>query len=261
MIKRSDPLVLVALSLIPPSDQNSTNGTTDLESVAAHISEFLNGSISFEQARDLLMTKVGSSAAIERLQAILTVPPDPLPDPPAGRPMAPGNRRKTSSWTHEEDIRLLAGIHLYGLEKWPMVAQFVGNGRSRAQCSQRWIRGLDPRITKTHWSPDDDRKLIALVSQHGEKSWMKVSLEMGNRSDVQCRYRYRQIQQPGDYGFLGFPLSPEPSPPHDERSALCPHEYLGFEANALPADPVIVDFTDDLGQRPSSVSDSIFSLI
>ena len=30
---------------------------------------------------------------------------------------------------------------------------------------------------------------------HGTKSWTKVALEMGNRSDVQCRYHYRQLTQ------------------------------------------------------------------
>jgi hypothetical protein len=35
--------------------------------------------------------------------------------------------------------------------------------------------------------------LLALVAEHGMKSWMKVSAVIGNRSDIQCRYRYLQI--------------------------------------------------------------------
>jgi len=29
-----------------------------------------------------------------------------------------------------------------------VVASFVGNGRTRAQCAQRWSRGLNPKICK-----------------------------------------------------------------------------------------------------------------
>jgi hypothetical protein len=36
--------------------------------------------------------------------------------------------------------------------------------------------------------------LIKLVAIHGLKSWVKVSVELGNRSDIQCRYQYLQIQ-------------------------------------------------------------------
>jgi hypothetical protein len=98
-------------------------------------------------------------------------------------------------WTAYEDQRLLAGIHRFGLEEWEVVSRFVGNGRTKAQCSQRWSRGLDPKICKRTWSRDDDDRLIGLVALYGEKSWTRVASELGNRCDVQCRYRYKQLQK------------------------------------------------------------------
>lgn len=105
------------------------------------------------------------------------------------------NRKKTRSWTNEEDQRLLMGVHLYGLENWTLVAQFVGNGRTRSMCSQRWIRVLDPKISKNHWSEEEDQQLLQMIKLYGEKSWMKIATKLGNRSDVQCRYHYQQLQR------------------------------------------------------------------
>ena len=89
------------------------------------------------------------------------------------------------------------GVHLCG-ENWNDVAEFVGGGRTRSQCSQRWYRVIDPRITKEHWTPEEEKKLLDLVQKYGEKSWIKVAAEMVGRSDVQCRYKYRKMQKAHD---------------------------------------------------------------
>ncbi|OHT14334.1 hypothetical protein TRFO_15392 [Tritrichomonas foetus] len=106
-----------------------------------------------------------------------------------------GARKKIRSWTLTEDQRLLLGIHRFGLDNWALVSEFVGGGRTRSQCSQRWLRGLDPHIIKDHWRPDDDEKLLTLVALHGNKSWTQIAEDLGNRCDVQCRYRYRQLMK------------------------------------------------------------------
>lgn len=35
--------------------------------------------------------------------------------------------------------------------------------------------------------------IMRLVSENADKSWTKISMEFGNRYDVQCRYRYQQL--------------------------------------------------------------------
>jgi hypothetical protein len=40
---------------------------------------------------------------------------------------------------------------------------------------------------------EEEKKLEDLVRQFGEKSWAKVAAILGNRSDVQCRYHFRQM--------------------------------------------------------------------
>jgi hypothetical protein len=71
----------------------------------------------------------------------------------------------------------------------------VGNSRTRSQCSQRWQRGLDPRISRRPWAREEGTALARAVAICGEKAWIRVSQELGNRSDVQCRYRYSQIRK------------------------------------------------------------------
>jgi hypothetical protein len=156
----------------------------------------VHGEISYEECVELFSTVSQCPLAVTKLQTILALGEEPLPLP-GNHPTDCLNliRQRTRPWTEPEDQRLLAGIIRFGLENWQAVAHFVGSGRNRAQCSQRWVRGLDPRISKRGWTPDDDADLINLVSQHGLKSWAKIATLIGSRSDVQCRYRYFQLQR------------------------------------------------------------------
>jgi hypothetical protein len=134
---------------------------------------------------------ISQTQPIELLVRIIFADDTPLP--PARQPPAAGARRRIDSWTNAEDIRLLAGVHRFGTLAWGSIAHFVGNSRSKAQCRQRWARGLDPRLSRAPWTPDEDRRLIELVERHGRTAWTRIACEFGNRCDVQCKYRFRQI--------------------------------------------------------------------
>jgi hypothetical protein len=120
-----------------------------------------------------------------------------LPFGPNWRRSRPPARKKPRPWSMFEDIRLLAGIHRFGLDNWGSVAQFVGTNRTRAQCAQRCVRGLDPRISKDQWSPEDEEHLLLLVREKGTRIWSQIASAMGNRSDVQCRYHFFQMHRDG----------------------------------------------------------------
>ena len=141
----------------------------------------------------------GKNDSIQKLKAVLDLPETPLPDTDfsddeLGKNLSNSSqRRKTRTWTNLEDQRLLAGVAHFGVENWQSVSRFLGSGRNRAQCSQRWTRCLNPRISKKPWTNEDDEKLKELVNQHGTKAWMKIATILGNRSDVQCRYHFKQL--------------------------------------------------------------------
>jgi hypothetical protein len=157
------------------------------------MTDYINGVIDLGAARAFFEAHVHDATPIDRLREILSVCEDPLPPCAVGK--GDGHRQKTRPWSGLEDVRLLAAIHRQGLDNWSGVASFVGSSRTRSQCSQRWLRGLDPRISRTQWTLEEDAALVRLVETYGEKSWIRVSQGIGTRSDVQCRYRYKQIER------------------------------------------------------------------
>lgn len=164
--------------------------------VRQNITDFVEGRSDYVDAVRTFTELVGSSNPIDKLHEILTLPDEPIPETKLEISKEDSTqRKKTRSWTSHEDMRLLAGVHKHGLDSWSNVSHFVGNGRSRSQCSQRWLRVLDPKISKDQWTSNESAMLLSLVAQYGEKSWMKVATELGNRSDVQCRYHYQQLQR------------------------------------------------------------------
>jgi len=105
----------------------------------------------------------------------------------------PKKRKEPIPWSEYEDNRLFMALHIFGTNFWYNISAIVGNGRTRSQCMQRWCRVLDPRISKKKWTTEEDEQLCALVALNGE-SWLQIASIMGNRSDVQCRYRYKQLK-------------------------------------------------------------------
>ncbi|EAX85378.1 Myb-like DNA-binding domain containing protein [Trichomonas vaginalis G3] len=144
---------------------------------------------------------LGTTQPLDNLIKLLEVDSRPIP-------VSSSSRKKFvnktfNSWTQYEDQRLLAGIHKFGISDFRLVANFVGNGRTRSQCSQRWNRSLNPTIVKSPWTQEEDIMLMRAVAINRDHSWTKVANEIHGRTDVQCRYRYQLIYQkyPSDLGI------------------------------------------------------------
>jgi hypothetical protein len=54
---------------------------------------------------------------------------------------------------------------------------------------------------KATWTAEQDEQLLMLVALYGEKCWTRVAMGIGNRCDVQCRYRYNVLKK--SEGFSG----------------------------------------------------------
>ena len=193
------PLLAVGMQYIREvSPRTSEEDTKKIKKV---IDDFIEQRIDYDEATVKFKEIIGTVHPLEKINAVLQVDDNPIPAPTENT----GNfnsiynnyqsqsRKKTHPWSELEDQRLLSGIHKFGLDNWAAVSAHVGNARTRAQCSQRWFRGLDPRISKVLWTPSEDAKLIELVEKHGDRCWTKIAAELGNRSDAQCRYHYRQL--------------------------------------------------------------------
>ena len=163
-----------------------------IENTRNFLQMLISGLITYETCKEKVGQIAGQSGidAVNKVNDILNVPETPLNEQSLNNDVI---KRRAHSWSPEEDKRLLHGITKFGLSNWADISKFVGNGRSRSQCSQRWHRSLNPRICKDRWSIEDDQKLEQLVQFYGDHSWTKVAQALGSRADVQCRYRYQLI--------------------------------------------------------------------
>lgn len=159
---------------------------------------FLKNEIDYVTAKAKSEDIIGDAYPVNYMQSILSVSDNPLPAP-TEQVRSIGNHTKTRSWTADEDFRLIAGIHKFGMDNWQQVANFVGSGRLKNQCHQRWARGLDPKIDKTAWTKDEDEKLLMLTKVYGEKAWTRIATCFPNRCDVQCRYRFNMLKKESDF--------------------------------------------------------------
>jgi ribosomal protein L28 len=169
--------------------------------VRSTLDKYISGMISYQDTAMILAPITRTTQAIDKIERILRTPATPLPNVPS-IPRRDEKRAKTRPWSQYEDQRLIAGIHRIGFGDWQAIAAFVGNNRSKSQCFQRWTRGLDPNINKTKWTPEQDSRLMMLVSLYGCKAWSTISQEFGNRCDVQCRYRYKQLRKESNFEEL-----------------------------------------------------------
>jgi hypothetical protein len=174
----------------------------DAGAVAQILFSFAHEQMSFNEAAARLDALIGTQESDKKLKSFLE---NQLS---AATRIKPGMRRAALRWSPADDAKLIAAVQLHGTDNWARVAQAVG-GRTRAQCSQRWNRGLDPKLNKENWCEEEERKLIDVVGIHGTKAWIKVAAEMGNRSDVQCRFRYMFLcKKAEEEGTQVHPMSP-----------------------------------------------------
>lgn len=174
-------------------ENNLKHSDVDTAYVSSLIMECIHNPSQITKLENYSVAKLKNTQFVKTLSDILMTRDAPIPKLDKAVELNENNRRKTRPWKREEDYRLYMGVYLYGVENWFSVSKFVGNGRNRSQCNQRWSRGLDPRISKQPWSIDEERLLRRMVDQYGVRAWTRISSEFDNRSDVQCRYKWIQI--------------------------------------------------------------------
>ncbi|KAI3670077.1 hypothetical protein L6452_41687 [Arctium lappa] len=102
-----------------------------------------------------------------------------------GRKKSGKDWRKTlivkGQWNSEEDRLLVQLVKQHGDSKWSRIAEKLP-GRIAKQCRDRWQNHLRPDITKDAWSEEEDRVLIAIHKEVGNK-WSEIARRMPGRSE------------------------------------------------------------------------------
>lgn len=107
-------------------------------------------------------------------------------------------RRNGLEWSDAENNALIAATEIFECKMWKHIAKFVSQmtgkpERTADQCSQHWLRVLNPQLVKGKWSREEDRKLIEAVKGCPSRPWTEVARLLHGRCDTQVRYRIRVI--------------------------------------------------------------------
>lgn len=84
-------------------------------------------------------------------------------------------------WRPAEDENLRLLVEQYGPHNWNSIAEKL-QGRSGKSCRLRWFNQLDPRINRRPFSEEEEERLLAAHTIHGNK-WALISRLFPGRTD------------------------------------------------------------------------------
>jgi len=90
-----------------------------------------------------------------------------------------------SIWTPEEDKLLTQLVSKYNGKKWDLVAQAISSQSTKKaakQCRERWHTRLNPAISTTAWSREEETRLLELHKVLGNK-WSEIAEKLPGRTD------------------------------------------------------------------------------
>lgn len=99
-------------------------------------------------------------------------------------------RKERVPWDPKEDALLVAAVEKFGAGNWRHIAVRVV-GRTARQCRGRWLDHLRPGISKSSWSPEEDRIILEMMRDVGH-SWVQIAKMLPGRTDAAVANRYHQ---------------------------------------------------------------------
>ncbi|EQC29886.1 hypothetical protein SDRG_12430 [Saprolegnia diclina VS20] len=107
------------------------------------------------------------------------------------------------AWTSAADDRLVALVAALG-PRWSTISERMeieGHHWSRKQCRERYVHHVDPTLTTSAWSDDEDAALRRAYAQFAvdpaKVPWTLVAAALPRRRSVEhVRYRWQQMTRP-----------------------------------------------------------------
>ncbi|KAJ1665218.1 hypothetical protein IW140_003512 [Coemansia sp. RSA 1813] len=93
-------------------------------------------------------------------------------------------------WTRKEERRLVEVVEEHGGHDWVTIAKELDTQRTASQCFQVYQRKLNTEMSRSKWTPEEDRVLTEAVMAYGEGDWQAVAACLDNRTGQQVLHRW-----------------------------------------------------------------------
>ncbi|CAL9099706.1 unnamed protein product [Musa acuminata var. zebrina] len=119
---------------------------------------------------------------------------------------------KKGPWTAEEDKKLIDFILTQGLCCWRAVPKLAGLLRCGKSCRLRWTNYLRPDLRRGFLSEDEEKLVIELHSQLGNR-WSKIASQLPGRTDNEIKNIWnsrikKELRKMGIDPLTHKPISP-----------------------------------------------------
>ncbi len=106
-------------------------------------------------------------------------------------------KERRADWTPEQDFYMSSMVTVYGPHNWSSIAdymnaRFQGERKTSKQCRERWYNKLDPAISHSPWTKQEEAVLI-LSHMKFKNRWCDIANALKGRHNNMIKNRFYSI--------------------------------------------------------------------